>query len=106
TKRAPVEPSGHASSFFVLQGLPSTENGLTVPAGVHEQPASTSSTQETGMETTRTRFGSRFSVRVGGAFEWMLAAAVVLGVLMAGSTVIDEARAVRPVMPVMALAAP
>lgn len=54
------------------------------------------------METTRTRFGSRF----GGALEWVLAAAVILGVLVAGSIVVDEARTVRPVMSVMALEAP
>ena len=58
------------------------------------------------METTRTRFGLRFSRRFGGVLEWALAAAVILGVLVAGSIVVNEARAVRPVMPVMALEAP
>jgi hypothetical protein len=54
------------------------------------------------METTRVRSGSRFTA----ALEWVLAAAVILGVLVAGSIVINEARTVRPVMPVMALEAP
>jgi hypothetical protein len=54
------------------------------------------------METTRVRFGSR----IGAAFEWMLAAAVIFGVLVAGSIVIREARTVRPVMPVIASEAP
>ena len=54
------------------------------------------------METTRTRIGSR----IGAAVEWALAAAVILGVLVAGSILVNEARTVRPVMPVMALEAP
>ena len=54
------------------------------------------------METTRPRSGSRF----GAALEWGLAVAVILAVLVAGSIVIREARAVRPVMPVIASEAP
>ena len=50
------------------------------------------------MEATRTRLGAR----VGAAFEWALAAAVILGVVGAGSIVIREVRTVRPVMPVIA----
>jgi hypothetical protein len=54
------------------------------------------------METTRHRFGSR----LGAALEWVLAAAVIVAVLVAVSTVIHEARTVRPVMPVIASEAP
>ena len=58
------------------------------------------------METTRTRFGSRIGSRLSAAVEWALAAAVMFGVLIAGSILVNEARTVRPVMPVMALEAP
>ena len=54
------------------------------------------------MEATRRRIGSR----IGAALEWVLAATVIFGVLVAGSIVIREARTVRPVMPVIASEAP
>jgi len=54
------------------------------------------------MEATRPRSGARF----GAALEWVLAAAVILAVVAAGTVVIREARTVRAVMPVIASEAP
>lgn len=50
------------------------------------------------MEATRLRFGS--------VLEWVFAAALVAGAVLLGSTFLLEVRTVRPVVPVLAGAAP